>query len=229
MEWMTAYGKIQAELQEERRKLSAELLRPNHAWSTAAGYIRMAVLLGEFEWTLPMGMTAKQACSLAATKDPKLVRDCFVEFYTQNDSERYRLLRGRLVSSSRLQPCCELLVQCCSAYEREDFLIAVPSLILVLEGSLAAPEKAEFVKESHRREFFAGKVTSLPPDSMYRFIWRSIETFVGRLYQSDSFGDTRPGYLNRHRVLHGRDVCDWDRAECLQLLQGLETVISVTQ
>jgi hypothetical protein len=62
---------------------------------------------------------------------------------------------------------------------------------------------------------------------MDRFIWRSIETFFDQLFSYRAFEDPRPDHLNRHWILHGRDIPDWGRADCLRLLQGLETIISV--
>jgi hypothetical protein len=206
---------------EEWRRLSVNM-------KLADETLRKSDLLGRFGWTLPMGMTMRQVHLLLAISDPLAIDGCFVEFYTHKNCERYERLRNELLCSHLLEPWHELLIQCCNAYRREEFLITVPSLLLVLEGSLAKPENDKFQNDQDRKAFFVKKLRPLSENDMDRFIWRSIETFFDRLYEFRHYGDARPGHINRHWILHGRDVPDWDRADCLRLFQALQTISCVT-
>src|ERR1039458_98165 len=219
---------IQAEAQEKWLKLSTDLFKPNEASLKAADEtLRKAELLGRFGWTLPMQMTARHVYTLLNIDDPGRINECFVDFYTINDSKRDEWLRNELLSSPLLEPWRELLIQCCNAYRREEFLITVPSLLLVLEGSLAKPENDKLTGE-HRKAFFGKKLRPLSENGMDRFIWRSVETFFDWLYEFRRFDSARPSHINRHWILHGRDIPDWDRADCLRLFQALQTISCVT-
>lgn len=181
--------------------------------------------LGEYGWTLPMMMTPRQLARIVAIDDAASIDAAFVEFYSSRGASNYRALRTKLLRSSELSWWRDLLTQCFRAYERRDYLIVVPSLLTVLEGAIAAPDKAKFVRAKDRVTFFEGKVANAIPNSMRHYIWRSMDAFIKALFQHSDFSNSpTPERLNRHWILHGRDVPDWDASDCLRLFQAIDTV-----
>jgi hypothetical protein len=117
-----------------------------------------------------------------------------------------------------------LLEQCLESYERGNYLICVPALIAVLEGAIAFPEGVAFIHGWGRRAFFDCKIADCDSDLLSRALWESMDIFVSHLFEHAPFGGARPPRLNRHWILHGRDVPDWGQAEALRLFQALQTL-----
>lgn len=208
------------------RQVDAETLKAvSEAMKAAENTILKAELLGEYGWTLPMMMTPFKLHQILALDTPSLIDTAFVEFYSSDEDLEYRRLRDYLLASPDLRRWRVLLRQCCDAYERHDYLIPVPSLLTVLEGAIATPSKARFVRGPDRARFFKDKIDGASADSVEQWMWRSVNAFVKALFQkSDFFDSAPPDRLNRHWILHGRDVLDWDASDCLRLFQAIGTV-----
>lgn len=196
-------------------------------WDSVTNPHRKAELLGEYGWTLPMSMSPFQLHEILELNDPALIEAEFVKYYSQDNGSTYARLSRKLLSSPDLALWRDLLDQCCRAYERGEYLIAVPSLLTVLEGAIAVPENAKFVGGEDRKRYFEEKIAAAPSDSVTQYMWRSVGTFVKMLFQKKTFGTPPPAQLNRHWILHGRDTPDWGRADCLRLFQAIETIISL--
>ena len=183
--------------------------------------LQKAELLGSLGWTFPVYMSPWRLYSILGLNDADQIDQAFVDFYCESDGSNYAKLREAILSNERLDLWRPLLQQCCRSYEREEFLIVVPSLLTVLEGVFAKTENAPFVKGPERARFFSERIAALPSDSVERYMWLSANAFVKRLFESREFGGPEPGFLNRHWVLHGRDTPEWGRADCLRLLQAV--------
>ena len=60
-------------------------------------------------------------------------------------------------------------------------------------------------------------------------LWRITKSFVEHLYRFSKFGGPKPTGVNRHWILHGRDVVDWNRADSLRLFQAVDTLSSLSE
>jgi hypothetical protein len=156
--------------------------------------------------------------------DSQLIDAAFVEFFSESDGQGYQRLRNAILSNERLEFWHPLLKQCCDAYERQEYLIAVPSLLTVLEGAIAKPGSVPFVGGKDRAKFFAEKIDTSPAESVEQCMWRSANAFVKTLFEGYVFDGPQPAFLNRHWILHGRDMPDWVQADCLRLFQGIQMV-----
>jgi hypothetical protein len=175
-----------------------------------------------------MTMTPWQLYRILELKKQEQIDVAFIDFYSANDNHEYDRLRDDLLSSKELERWHPLLKQCCAAYERGEYLIAVPSLLTVLEGAIAIPSNAPFVRAGDRVEFFKTRIQRAKPDSVAQYMWRSVDAFMKKLYQCSDFSTSPPpARLNRHWILHGRDLPGWDISDALRLLQGIGTAIAL--
>jgi hypothetical protein len=163
-------------------------------------------------------MSPHEFFDIARLNDRSSIDSCFVEF----DRRTGPVGTG----SPRLAKWSPLLNQCQENYERGNYLICVPSLITVIEGAIASVESAAFKRGRLRRGFFEAKIADCRDDMLSRALWESIYKFVTHLFESssDDFGGPRPVRLNRHWILHGRDVPDWQQPDALRLFYFLSTL-----
>jgi hypothetical protein len=196
----------------------------SEALKAALDTMRKAELLGELGWTLPTYMTPWQLHQILQLNDHNLIDLAFTEFYSGSNGKAYRLLRKAVLGHERLEYWRPLLKQCCDAYERQEYLIAVPSLLTVMEGAIAKPGKVAFVRWKDRVSFFAEKIAAAPSESVEQYMWRSVNAFVKTLFENHPFDGPQPGHLNRHWILHGRDMPDWGQSDCLRLFQAIVAI-----
>lgn len=190
---------------------------------TKAGAERLA----KAGWTLPVHMTAGEMLELLEETDNDKIDEDFMAFY--HDGEALPLLKRALLGAARLRDWQPLLEQCFGNYEKGDYLICIPALLTVLEGGLALPEGASFVGVNERIAYFRDKIAASTPDSLHQVMWESINTFTAALYEKSDFGaGTRPSRLNRHWILHGRDLpSSWRQADALRLFHALSTLCTL--
>ena len=184
-------------------------------------FIEAAKKLATLGWTVPMAMTPRGIFLLSEQIDAAEVDAQFVGFYRRDGRDA---LPGRGFGSARLARWNPLLEQCSDSYRRGNYLICIPSLITVLEGAIALPEEIEFIRGQDRQIFFKGKIDDCGDDLLMRALWESMDTFVSHLFQYAGFDTVRPLRINRHWILHGRDLPDWKQADALRLFQALETL-----
>jgi hypothetical protein len=174
-------------------------------------------------WTLPIAMSPGQMLGLIQMTDDDAI-DCeFVAAYHEEGGLGF--LRNELLASERLKDWRPLLEQCLDNYESGKHLICIPALLSVLEGAIARPDGAAFVRADERVAYFQTRINAAEPDSLDRAMWNSMNTFIALLYERSDFGTARPAKLNRHWILHGRDVpFSWRQADALRLFHALTTL-----
>lgn len=139
----------------------------------------------------------------------------------------YARKRGRLLSHSikyllaheGLRPWRRLIRETRYAYSRQKYQLVVPALLAVLEGFLATKGQALATKrmphDIAKRECGANQRSAA---------WASVDAFVENVFGRAPFSGVRPGTLNRHWILHGRDAGPWNRPDCLRLYQAIHTI-----
>lgn len=189
-----------------------------------AAIIDDAVQLGERGWTLPVRQYPDFAPRVVRAVPASHTDDVFVWIYSREGGVEFDAVASDLLGRPDLRRWKPLLEQCIGAYRRRDYLITVPSLLAVYEGALAA-----VVDKPHET-----KPRSLASDeleeaerNLERLPWASIKAFTNAVFARSTFAGDRPNLLNRHWVLHGRDLPAFSRADCLRLFQAIHTVGSV--
>lgn len=177
--------------------------------------------LGELGWTMPVNEYPEFPVLLLYHVAPEDLDAAFLRLYAMDDGVRFAHLSRDLIGAPELRRWHPLLAQCLAAYVRGDYLVAVPALLAVYEGALAA-----VVDRPHdtRPRQLAGDELAAADRNLERILWASIDGFTTRLFGSSTFAGNPPPALNRHWVLHGRDEPRWGQADCLRLLQAVQTL-----
>lgn len=206
---------LPAEFQAEMAKLEHEFAR---LWRHC---VEGADRLGRCGWTLPVHMSPGEMLHVLQEKNEDTIDDYFIAFYHEHNEIPF--LKQGLSKSHHLQPWRPLLEQCFENYERDNYIICIPALLTILEGAANLP-----IKSSERAKFLKDRIAYAPADSLNQVMWMTINGLVERLYKTSDFAGAPPAILNRHWVLHGRDLPkDWRKADALRLFHALSTLCSI--
>jgi hypothetical protein len=176
-------------------------------------------------WTISMVMTEADVIELACMS-PAETETAFVDHYTADEFTALRAIRKEFETRSELVPWRELFGQCLDAFERRHHLIAIPSLLSIIDGVVSSAGKALTKREPRPAQICASKSVG-DPNSMSIAMWKSIAVFVEKLFRYAPFDQDRPGLINRHWSLHGRDSATWTAADALRLFNALQTIDSL--
>ena len=180
--------------------------------------------LAELGWTIAPWMTLPQVTQLAAL-DSDAIDQEFSNFYFEEGG--LETTKNNLITSSRLERWRPLLPQIFAAIDRKDYLIAIPSLLLVLEGfvaQFAEPTNSQLVCSTNVPRMIKAIQPSASPKSVSARLWASTMAFLDQLYKRAPFSEQCPTFLNRHWILHGRNATEWDAADALRILNALVTL-----
>jgi len=178
-------------------------------------------------WTLPISMTIPDMIELLRVPDDE-IDDAFIAAYEEEDG--FSWLKREINAAARLKGWQPLLEQCLDNYEKGNHAICVPALLSVLEGAIAKPDGLLFVKSEERLAYFKAKIEAADAESLDRATWNSMNIFFGLLYEKSDFRTAPPPKLNRHWILHGRDLpSSWRRADALRLFHALTTLCTLYQ
>jgi hypothetical protein len=194
-------------------------------WNSLQARADVSVLrLAEAGWTVPYWRTPRAVAELSES-DPVVADAWFTELYLGSDDGLTRVA-GRLENCSRLAKWQPLMQQTCAAIRRREHLLAVPSLLLMIEGFVA--QMADPAKPSQVRDTNLTRLLNQvePPKRLHTtsVIWKSTAIFLARLFGPSDFASDGPTFLNRHWILHGRCAADWSIADALRLLNALSTL-----
>lgn len=178
---------------------------------------RAGEALGRLGWTVPGWATYPQIRELARLSGVQKLDAAFLRAYRRRP-ERLRRLVSATVASPHMLKWTRLYRQTLHQYERRQYLVSVPALILIFEGLLTG-----FVGKGNRPKLVVRKLITNERGSL-RCSWLSLAAFTDRLYANHGHGSPRPGMVNRNLVFHGRSAPLWGRADCLRLLQAIETL-----
>jgi hypothetical protein len=182
--------------------------------------------LGEHGWTIPMWAPAQRVAQAVAQGSREAIDGYFLSMYLASDRAREARLLDDVLSAQELEWWRPLLAECVAAYRKGQYRIVVPSLLLILEGAMANAGN-RFTKSADPSRIATEARKAADHPRVDWLIWLSIEAFLGRVFVSHSFAADRPQLLNRHWILHGRDVPEWDQTDCLRLFQALDTIGAV--
>lgn len=183
--------------------------------------------LAKCGWTLPMEFTLRDIAELA-DKSADDIDAFFVEYYTGNDYAALRRVRVGLLARPALAQWHALLSECFDAFERKNHLITIPALSSVIEGVVAKAGNALTEQRVKLKKICASKAAEAT-SGVPQWMWRTLELFVEQLFQKAPFDHSRPAFINRHWILHGRDAATWTVADSLRLFNALQTVDSLLE
>jgi len=178
-------------------------------------------------WTLPISLTIPDMIELLRVPDDA-IDDAFIAAYEGEDG--FNWLKREINAAGRLKVWQPLLEQCFDNYEKGNHAICIPALLSILEGAIAKPDGLRFVKPQERVAYFKAKIEDADAESLERATWNSMNIFFALLYETSDFRVAPPPKLNRHWILHGRDLpSSWRRADALRLFHALATLCTLYQ
>jgi hypothetical protein len=193
----------------------------------SADVLERVDLLARLGWIIPTHMSLPELHKLVLQNSLTMERvdNWFVEYYRQ--PSRFASLSKHLLSS-RLTFWRPLLEQCLKAFERGDYEICVPSLLLVLDGAMASLWKAKVWHTRSRNKFFERKIHGSHSQSVVGYMWRSVQVFINEVFEDNVTPGRDYPIVKRHLILHGTsDPSKWGEAHCLRLFQAISTIVSL--
>lgn len=182
--------------------------------------------LGRLGWTVPLWASPALPVVILQRVEPNRIDELFTNTYRKDRYGRFRSLLKGILQRQAVARWRDLLRQCQAAFMRKQYLVVVPSLLLVLEGLLASSDNALATRSSPhavaRRQFTRS-------NRFRAALWASIQAFVEAIFEARAFSGPRPGLLNRHWILHGRDETSWTEADCLRLFQAIDTLSYIVE
>ena len=183
--------------------------------------------LAKCGWTLPMEFTLRDVAELAEKSNDE-IDVFFVQYYTEDDYAALRRVRDSLLARPALAQWHALLAECFDAFERKNHLITIPALFSVIDGVVAKAGNALSEQRVKLKKICASK-SAEAKSGVPRWMWRTLELFFEQLFQKAPFDQSRPAFINRHWILHGRDAATWTVADSLRLFNALQTVDSLLE
>lgn len=185
--------------------------------------------LADAGWTLPEFLDFSELRNLLDT-DSKIDLDALiVDLYSRDEGRELTRLRDEIVQNELLDPYRRVIEQAFRAYERCDYLIVVPALLAALEGLLATVDNRIRSRRVTPIDWARNRESAQSEGSMHKVLWGSIAFFTEKLWQRSDFSGDGPPSLNRHWILHGREMQDVDQADALRLFQALHSIAMLGQ
>lgn len=206
-----------------------KLFDDDFAERIAAGLKRSAratETLGKLGWTVPMNFTPREVVEVVELGSEEAIDRFFETYYFEGNAVHLRTLVERTAGSPLLERWAPLIKESHASFEAVGHLVVIPALLTVVEGGVAQlgqrlERKADIVRVVRETRNSYGE------DRLTYAMWNSVYWFVDSLFKSSSFGRDRPSTLNRHWILHGRDLPEWSRADALRLFHALGTLVNL--
>ncbi|EOP02067.1 hypothetical protein ICS_05701 [Bacillus cereus BAG2O-3] len=197
-------------------------------------YKEAAESLGQKGWTIPMKMTTSDKIKLAEIQDQNELDLIFQQFY--EIEENYVYFKSTILEHRLVQEWREFLIQCFDNYERGNYLIVIPNLLIIIESlahSLISPRFQKYISPNKKprlnvRDQYKKVMKEIETNRIYIIRYISVLEFLCCVFKSGNF-DKRPARLpiiNRDWVLHGRDnPHHWEKVDALRLFNAIHTII----
>ncbi|PEY74459.1 hypothetical protein [Bacillus thuringiensis] len=192
--------------------------------------------LAQKGWTIPMNMATSDIIELSEIQDQNELDRIFQEFY--KIEENYLYVKSAVLEHKLAQEWKELLIQCFDNYERENYLIAIPNLFIIIENIghiLISPRFQKYIdpkikrKPALRNQYDKVK-QEIEDDRTYIIYYVSVAEFFKSVFKGGNFdkNSTRLPIINRDWVLHGRDYPkNWKQVDALRLFNALQTIVEL--
>jgi hypothetical protein len=153
--------------------------------------------------------------------------DGWVGYYTADEGKEFEELVQALAAAPCLDRWRRMLEGAIHCYRGGWYETAVPALFLCFDGTFAAATDGLDRNASVRTT--AVEFRKAAERAVRILCWASIQGFAHVVYGSREFSEDPPPLVNRHWVQHGRAIPPSPQADCLRLLQALETLSLVSQ
>lgn len=213
-----------------------KLIQNNDWQEIEISWRKAAESLGRKGWTLPLLMDVSDNIELSQISDTKKLNELIVKFHSIDNE--FKVMKRDILDHKLIKQWKKLLEQCFENYEKENYLIVIPSLFIVIESLtqvLISPRYQKYInpnkdrKPSIRVQYNVVK-QEIENDRTYIIIYVSVLEFLRSVFKAGNF-DSNPNRLpiiNRDWVLHGRDYPNnWTQVDALRLFNAIHTIIQL--
>ena len=182
-------------------------------------------LFAKYGWTLPMDSQPGEVLDLVDSCSEENIDNYFYKFYTENNNENLLAIFEEIQENEAIIKWKRLMNECILAYKSELYLVTIPSLISIIEGLIST-----FMDNPNSiRIMNVCKDMTTKHNGYHRLLWVSIHNFIQNLFEKQNFNGMRPGLINRHWILHGRDETTWRDLDAIKLFVAVHALLVVSR
>lgn len=212
--------------QDEWAKYSQQIAEGIKRFETA---LEKSGALGRYGWMLPMNATPREIVEIIdATNDEATADAAFIDYFTAYDGHPINDLIAKTLANPALQNWKPLLDEALSCLQEKKYRVCTSALLPVLDGFCAVRFAIpQFQSKRHRQRFLDQRRQAVANSTtILRFEWLAFIGFVESIFHDYDFSNPTPPplRLNRHLILHGRDIPQARLEDCLRLLLALDGI-----
>ena len=217
---------IWAAQQETWAKYSQEIAEGIKRFETA---LEKAEAIGRYGWMIPLDATPRETVHIIDSITDEASADAaYLAYFTSFDGYHLNVLIEKTVVNPMLQHWKPWLEEAAFCLREKKYRVCISSLLPILDG-LCARQFAlpQFQSKSRRQRFLDDRRQQVAnSSSIVRFEWLAFIGFVETVFSDLDFSNPtpQPAVLNRHLILHGRDIPQAKLEDCLRLLLALDTI-----
>jgi hypothetical protein len=180
-------------------------------------------------WTLPTQLTVAELQEFAQLEDSTAAADFLLKKFEESDPE-FKQMEERLLNEPQLTDYSTLLQQCFRSIRRDDFAIAVPSLMAMLERviqNLNPPSLAASTNVRKTLKDNSPVARKAQHDLFCAAIFFTLATVAADLWKEYPLQAPAATVLSRPAIQHGRIEPPNTKREIVRLLNTLETALAL--
>ena len=194
---------------------------------------RLGKLCGRNNWTIPLTLSGEENQELFSILDEensKKLDKLFIEHLTKSKEENLKVIKRNFRNSELTQRYIKPYNQAFRAYYKQMYLPAVMVLIAIFEGIASHytfKTKSETCVPSNVNSYLDKKYTDKNLFISYQDK-ETMKSFIDSIFKSIDFENVdnmQP--LNRHLIMHGRNLNKIGKKEVLQMFNALDNLLSL--
>lgn len=187
--------------------------------------------VGRFGWTIPYDASPREIVNIIESITDEASADfAFLEYFTADGGYALDALIEKTLANPDLGYWKDVLEEAAFCLRNKKYRVSVLALLPIFEGLCARRFAVlEFQKGEARRQVRESRrQQAIQSNSIERYAWLTFVGFAHTIFHSSDFFGLPPLALNRHWVLHGRDIPQAKLEDCLRLLLALDTISQLT-
>lgn len=183
-------------------------------------------LLGENQFVFWDYISKDFALGLLQAED---VNDFMLEYYIRNDSKKYKETIQACKSNKLIKPYKKLFSQSISAYNRNQYHLAIMGLLGIVDGLLSdISEKSGTHIESRAKAItdkLSDNIELSNDDFSIWFLYSTFTDIIKSIGASAPFDGEEPELLNRHWIMHGRTKKKFSQLDYIKIINFIYGIL----
>ena len=204
------------------------LIMVREAFLNASLIFKAAKRLGENQFVFWEEIDNTLAIQLIDTES---VDDIMLNFYQSESFARVNdtialCLNCNLISNRK-----KLFLQTVKAYNENQFNLAVVGFMSIIDGVISEASSDNRATFNGKFDKIKNKITleqALTKEEIsFIVLLSTIEETYSTMFGFSNFENTEPNYINRHWIVHGRTTREYDKIDCIKVLNMLYGIILI--